>query len=77
MDMSGNVMEWVNDWFQLDYYSSSPYDNPTGPVDGTSKSLRGGSWFFDYSGIMVADRIHASLEYSASTIGFRCAADVP
>ena len=77
MDMSGNVMEWVNDWFQLDYYSNSPYDNPTGPDDGTTKVLRGGSWFFDYSDILIADRFHASLVYDASTIGFRCAVDAP
>ena len=39
MDMSGNVLEWVNDWFQAGYYSESPYYNPTGPDDGTYKML--------------------------------------
>ena len=42
--MAGNVYEWVNDWYGSTYYSTSPYANPPGPVTGTSKVLRGGSW---------------------------------
>lgn len=44
-DMAGNVWEWVNDRYSSDYYSSSPVNNPTGPVSGSTKVLRGGSWF--------------------------------
>ena len=43
-DMSGNVWEWVNDWFDGSYYSVSPSTNPLGPVSGSSRVLRGGSW---------------------------------
>ena len=32
LDMAGNVWEWVNDWWQSDYYSDSPYDGPPGPI---------------------------------------------
>ena len=42
-DMSGNVLEWVNDWFG-DYPSGKQTD-PTGPSSGRYKVLRGGSWF--------------------------------
>ena len=42
-DMSGNVTEWVYDWFGL--YCSEAKINPTGPSDGTWRVNRGGSWF--------------------------------
>ena len=41
-DMTGNVREWCNDWF--DYYTSSDVDNPQGPDYGDTKINRGGSW---------------------------------
>ena len=42
-DMSGNVNEWCNDWFER--YSSSHQTNPVGPSSGSHRVLRGGSWF--------------------------------
>jgi formylglycine-generating enzyme required for sulfatase activity len=44
MDMAGNVKEYVSDWFQADYYSISPYSNPTGPETGSGRVIRGGSF---------------------------------
>ena len=41
-DMSGNVLEWVNDWFGE--YPSGKQIDPTGPSSGRYKVLRGGSW---------------------------------
>ncbi len=43
-DMSGNVWQWVHDWYDKDYYRNSPKQNPLGPNGGTSHVLRGGSW---------------------------------
>ncbi len=44
-DMSGNVWEWCSDWYDENYYKSSPGRNPQGPESGTMSVLRGGSWF--------------------------------
>lgn len=44
-DMSGNAWEWVNDYYDAYYYASSPYEDPTGPLVGDSKVMRGGAWF--------------------------------
>jgi formylglycine-generating enzyme required for sulfatase activity len=39
--MSENTGEWVNDWFDEDYYKISPIKNPLGPAEGTTKVKRG------------------------------------
>jgi sulfatase modifying factor 1 len=43
-DMYGNVYEWCHDYFEEDYYKQSPEQDPRGPVSGSSRVLRGGSW---------------------------------
>ncbi|MDR3555720.1 MAG: formylglycine-generating enzyme family protein [Syntrophobacteraceae bacterium] len=43
-DMSGNVWEWVKDWFAPHYYGMSPRNNPQGPASGSLHVMRGGSW---------------------------------
>ena len=42
MDMTGNICEWVNDWYYDNYYSISPENNPQGPDDGKNRVIRGG-----------------------------------
>ena len=53
-DMSGNVWEWCSDFFDKDYYTSSPRNNPKGPDKTTNHVLRGGSW--DGSQVLVRIR---------------------
>jgi len=43
-DLVGNVWQWCTDWFDENYYGSSPIDNPNGPDSGRLKVRRGGSW---------------------------------
>ncbi len=74
LDMAGNVWEWVNDWWQSDYYSISPDSNPTGPATGTSRVQRGGVWYYDGSLLRVANRGAYNPTTQGSETGFRCAA---
>ena len=47
-DMSGNVLEWCEDYYSSSYYSISPSNNPTGPTSGMYRVIRGGCWDFTY-----------------------------
>jgi formylglycine-generating enzyme required for sulfatase activity/uncharacterized caspase-like protein len=55
-DMSGNVWEWVQDWYDENYYRSSPKDNPKGAYSGQYRVLRGGSWLIGPGLIRAANR---------------------
>lgn len=39
-----NVHEWCSDWYDANYYATSPERNPRGPEQGGRKASRGGSW---------------------------------
>ena len=44
-DMMGNVYEWCSDWGVDIYYRRSPQDDPSGPLNGSKRVIRGGSWY--------------------------------
>ncbi|MBI4402050.1 MAG: formylglycine-generating enzyme family protein [Nitrospirae bacterium] len=75
-DMAGNVAEWVADWYDMNYYQSSPDRNPTGPSSGSYRVIRGGSWRVFADHVRSANRgTRASPTYRGRAIGFRCAQD--
>jgi len=75
-DMTGNVREWCNDCYDSTYYSTSPYDNPTGPVSGIYRVLRGGCWISNAGYCRVAYRNYYNPNTRHDRLGFRVVLDL-
>ncbi len=77
-DVSGNLWEWTADWYDLNYYSESPVDAPTGPAQGRYRVIRGGSWADTETRLgTVYYRNFTAPDTAQPTVGFRCAGPAP
>lgn len=74
-DMSGNVREWVGDWFDSEYYKMMPANNPQGPGHGYKKVAKGGSFDDPAYEVRVSSRMPLLPETTDAYTGFRIAID--
>jgi formylglycine-generating enzyme len=68
-----NVHEWCSDWYDANYYSTSPDRNPRGPEDGQRKASRGGSWRHHVKVSRCSARSSIPPEFQYADYGFRVA----
>lgn len=72
-DTSGNLLEWVQDWYDAGYYAVAPSAYPVGPSTGIYRVQRGGSWSVPEASCSNAIRYNAMPDMALDTYGFRLA----
>ena len=77
LDMAGNVYEWVNDYYDPNYYTSGPSSDPTGPATGDHRVIRGSSFETDLTQLLSAIRHFSPPDYHYHDLGFRCVVTQP
>ncbi|MCX5641660.1 MAG: SUMF1/EgtB/PvdO family nonheme iron enzyme [Candidatus Omnitrophica bacterium] len=72
-DMYGNAWEWCSDWYDPNYYTGGPKNDPPGPASGNLHSVRGGGWGYAADSCRSEVRNGLKPSYWDSCLGFRCA----
>lgn len=72
-DGTGNVMEWVADWYGEEAYHDPTDRNPKGPDHGVYRVMRGGGYTSQGSDVRITSRSKMVSDFRDETIGFRCA----
>ena len=70
-DMHGNVREWCRDWYKHDEYERGNCKDPAGPLQGSSRCVRGGSWNRGPYSCRSAYRDEMDALYITFDVGFR------
>ena len=70
-DMSGNVYEWCQDWYNSEYYKNSPSRNPVNTTPTTYRMVRGGSWINNSRYCRVSNRLSNNPGNRYDGVGFR------
>lgn len=75
-DVSGNVWEWISDFYDKSYYPTSPYKNPQGPENGRYRVIRGGAFNTSPQALECGHRYAYDPTLTMYFIGFRCVKDI-
>lgn len=76
-DLSGNVHEFVRDWYGEHYYKVGTSTDPSGPSDGTERVIRGGSFESGIVSLHVYRRGSVAVKYRGEDLGFRVSRTMP
>ena len=77
LDLAGNVFEWTADWYDLNYYTIAPTQDPPGPDSGTQRSIRSSSYLSFPSDVPPAKRNYLEPDKYRADLGFRCVVQPP
>lgn len=76
-DMQGNLYEWCDDWYDVNYYAKSKRKNPVNKIKSDYKVMRGGSWANDATMLRTTNRNAIKPKINKINIGFRIAYSKP